>query len=187
MTSEPPGELTRGSDGQTPSGTRDNTHMHATLFITATVFLLAAIMVGLFEFSRLTTNMGKTARVSFTALGLMLASCNVSGCSALGVSPTMAKNTLSGVASRVDVARLIECGGAESMREVAKCLGARALTEGLEEAIHQAQRLAEDAELAENPGAGADDLSDEQRGALASELDVALDHLGEEIAIANAL
>lgn len=102
------------------------------------------------------------------------------GSSAQSSSTTVKE--LSAVMSRVDVPRLLQCTQAGEPIQVAKCLGARALTEGLEEAIHRATTLAEDGELASNPMAGADDLSDADKRALAGQLDAALEDLAVQIA-----
>ncbi|MGH1343804.1 MAG: hypothetical protein ACRBN8_19765 [Nannocystales bacterium] len=96
------------------------------------------------------------------------------------------QQSLAAVISRVDVPRLLECAHYGPTKEAAACLGARALTEGLEEAMHQATMLAENAQEASNPQAGAADMSAEQEAVLAADLDAALDHLALEIAAANA-
>ncbi len=115
------------------------------------------------------------------AVCLVLSACDT-GCAALG----KAAPTLESVMGRVDAGKLIACIDAGAPRDVARCLGARALTQGLELALEEATRLAEDAQLAAEGGAGAADLSPEQRDALAAELDAALDTLAVELDKANA-
>ena len=61
------------------------------------------------------------------------------------------------------------------------------MTEGLRIAFEEATRLAEDAELAADGGAGAADYTPHQREVLAGELDASLDRLAAEISAANAL
>lgn len=102
-------------------------------------------------------------------------------------SPQQRAQSLASVMSRVDVPRLLDCARFGVTKEAAKCLGARALTEGLEEAIHQATTLAESAQSAGNPQAGAGDMNADQEAVLAADLDAALDRLALEIASANAL
>lgn len=109
------------------------------------------------------------------------AACDLSGCAAA----QQAGPTLAAVVSRVDVPRLLECASAGEPKAVARCLGARALTEGLRIALDRATSLAEDAELASTKGAGAADMTDADRAQLALELDQALDTLAVEIAAAN--
>lgn len=109
------------------------------------------------------------------------------GCASSPEARAQQQQTLAAVVSRVDVARLLECSKHGISREAARCLGARALTEGLEEAIHQATTLAENAQEAANPRAGAADMDADQEAVLAEDLDAALDHLAVEIAGANAL
>lgn len=123
--------------------------------------------------------------VSTYALGFLIMGCEP-GCAGGQLTPG-AQKTLEGVVSRVDVSRLLQCAGAGDMKAVAKCLGARVVTEGLEEALYRARTLAEQAEEAGNEAAGAADMTDEQKVALATDLDAALDDLGVEIAKANNL
>ena len=122
--------------------------------------------------------MAMKIRTQILSLSLfLLASCDVAGCS----GAAMRGPTLSQVMARVDVPRLLECAARPSGKEIAKCLGARALTQGLQIAIEEARKLAEDAELASS-GAGASDYSDADRAALAEELDAAMNTLASEIA-----
>jgi len=130
-------------------------------------------------------SVSRTRHLSMFALGLLAMGCEPA-CASGQLTPG-AKRTLGEVVSRVDVARLLQCGGAGDATAIAKCLGARVLTEGLEEAIFRAQSLAEQAEQAGNEAAGADDMTVEQKNALAVDLDNALDQLGHEIAVANEL
>jgi hypothetical protein len=91
--------------------------------------------------------------------------------------------SLGSVMSRVDIPRLLDCAKVlPDGAAAARCLGARALTNGLQIALDEALRLAEQAKDAGADGAGADDMSphDEQR--LAAELDASLDRLASEIA-----
>lgn len=62
----------------------------------------------------------------------------------------------------------------------ARCLGAEAATQGLQIALDRALELAEKARDADGP-TGADDMSDDERRALAGQLDEALLELGQEI------
>ncbi|MCR9162875.1 MAG: hypothetical protein ACE37F_14245 [Nannocystaceae bacterium] len=109
------------------------------------------------------------------------------GCASSPEARARQQQTLAAVVSRVDVARLLECSKHGISREAARCLGARALTEGLEEAVLQATTLAENAQEAANPRAGAADMDADQEAVLAADLDIALDRLAVEIAGANAL
>ncbi len=117
------------------------------------------------------------------ALSLAVVACDVSGCATLA----KAGPTLEAVVGRVDAQRLLDCLDAGAPKQVAVCLGARAVTEGLSIALEEASRLAEDAQLAAEGGAGAADLTPEQRDALALELDHALDRLADELDKANSL
>lgn len=110
--------------------------------------------------------------VSALALGAML-----SGCAHLGPA-------LGAVMSRVDVPTVIECFRQPTAKAKAICLGVEVLTPGVEVALEKAARKAEEARDAAGP-AGADDMTDAQRRALAAELDAALDELGAEIDAAN--
>lgn len=92
--------------------------------------------------------------------------------------------TLGQVVGRVDVGRLIECASMSGM-DRARCLGASLLTTALNVAVDKAADLAERAKSAVNAGAGADDMTDEERNRLAVELDAALDEVGLEIAKAQ--
>ncbi len=122
--------------------------------------------------------MAMNIRTKMLSLSLfVLASCDVAGCS----GSAMRGPTLSQVMARVDVPRLLECAGRPSGKQIAKCLGARALTQGLQIAIDEARRLAEDAELASS-GAGAADYNADDRAELAIELDAALQAVASEIA-----
>lgn len=109
------------------------------------------------------------------------------GCATTPAQRADRQKTLAAVVSRVDVARLLECAHYGLTKQTAACLGARALTEGLEEAIHQATTLAESARAVGNPQAGADDMDADQEAALAEDLDASLDRLAVEIANANTL
>ncbi len=113
---------------------------------------------------------------------LLVTACDT-GCAALSALP---RPTLSQVMARVDVHRLLECAELPTGREIAKCLGARALTQGLELAIEEARKLAESAQLAGNGGAGAADYTDADRLRLASDLDAALDVVATEIAATHS-
>lgn len=97
-----------------------------------------------------------------------------------------AKPTLDAVLARADVPRLLECAALPTTAEAAKCLGAEVLTQGLEVALERATGLAEEAQEAANPGAGAADMDAAQREVLAAELDEALDDLAREVAAAKA-
>ena len=114
---------------------------------------------------------------------LLICACDVSGCAAL---PSGNRPSLEAVISRVDVPRLLECAGAGSGVEIAKCLGARAMTEGLRIAVEEATRLAEDAELASAKGSGAAAYTASQRQSLAVERAQALDAVASEIAATNS-
>lgn len=105
---------------------------------------------------------------------------------ALGCTPSAASvvPTLGEVVGRVDVPRLLECA-AKSGTDRARCLGASALTTALDLAVDKAADLAEQAKDAANAGAGADDMTDRERSALAVELDKALDVVGREVAAAG--
>ena len=122
-------------------------------------------------------------------LGLMTAAAvsPIVGCATSPQARAARQQTLSAVVSRVDVARLLDCSKHGFTKDAAKCLGAAALTEGLEEAMHQATLLAEAAQEAGNPHAGAADMDADQEAALAADLDSALDELAFEIAAANTL
>lgn len=92
--------------------------------------------------------------------------------------------TLGEVLYRVDVPRLLECrdaGGGDPKR-IAACLGAEALTQGLQIALDKAIEKAEEARASAHPGAGAADLTELDRDRLALELDRALDELAAQIA-----
>lgn len=92
--------------------------------------------------------------------------------------------TLGQVVGRVDVGRLIQCASMSGM-DRARCLGASVLTTALDIAVDKAAELAERAKDAVNAGAGADDMTDAERDALAAELDAALDEVGLEVAKAQ--
>jgi hypothetical protein len=86
--------------------------------------------------------------------------------------------SLGEVVRRVDVGRLLECAG-RSGWERARCLGAAVLSPALDLAVDRAAGLAERAQQAMTPGAGADDVDPD---ALAAELDAALADVAREIA-----
>jgi len=121
-----------------------------------------------------------------TMATVLPAGMTISACASSPEQRAERHQTLAAVVSRVDVPRLLECAHYGPTKEAAACLGARALTEGLEEAMHQATMLAELAQEASNPQAGAADMSAEQEAVLAADLDAALDHLAVEITAANA-
>ncbi len=121
------------------------------------------------------------ALITSTVLSPML------GCASSPQQRSARQQSLGAVLSRVDVARLLDCSRHGLTKATAKCLGAGVLTEGLEEAIHQATTLAEAAQEAGNPHAGAGDLDEGQEAVLAQDLDAALEHLALEIAAANTL
>lgn len=125
--------------------------------------------------------LARITRLPMLALLLSVSACDLSGCAAV----SKAGPTLQAVVSRVDVPRLLECASAGEPKDVARCLGARALTEGLRIALERATSLAEDAQLASTKGTGAADMTDADRAALAAELDEALDTLAVEIAATN--
>lgn len=128
--------------------------------------------------TRLRTHCLLLASALAVPLTLGVGACELSGCAAgSNVGPT-----LQSVVARVDVPRLLECAQAGDAKAAAKCLGARALTEGLRLAMEEATRLAEDAQLASAKGAGAADMSEPERAALAMQLDHSLDRLADEIA-----
>lgn len=88
---------------------------------------------------------------------------------------------LGAVVSAVDVRRIVQCGAhLPDYKAAAQCLGAEAVTQGLRIALDRAVPLAEQALEAAGP-AGADDMTDEDRAELASELDEALEALAVEI------
>jgi hypothetical protein len=116
-----------------------------------------------------------------SVLLLLLSGCEL-GCAALD-SP--AGRTLEAVVSRVDMSRLIECAELGPTEAAARCLGARVLTEGLRVAVEHASELAEQAERASSPHAGAADIDAEGKAQLAAELDAALYAVGVEVAAAN--
>ena len=118
----------------------------------------------------------KLLRIFPFTFTLMLAACDT-GCAAL----SSAAPTLESVVQRVDTQKLLGCLDAGAPKDVAVCLGATTLTEGLRIALEEASQLAEDAQLATDNGAGAADLSDAERRALASKLDAALDRLAVEV------
>ena len=128
---------------------------------------------------------GQLSKAAACSFGVLLMGCEPACASGGGLSPG-AKKTLEQVVSRVDVPRLLACAEAGDAKAVAKCLGARVLTEGLEEALLRATQLAEQAEEAGNEAAGASDITEAQKAALAVELDQALDDLATELARANA-
>ena len=112
------------------------------------------------------------------------AGCDQASCQAVSEA---AKPTLDAVLARADVPRLLECAALPTPKDAATCLGAEALTQGLEVALERATNLAEQARDASNPSAGAADMDDGQREVLAGELDAALDDLAREVAAANAV
>lgn len=112
-------------------------------------------------------------------LALSLGACDQASCTA---ASNAAKPTLDAVMARADVPRLLECAAIADLETAAKCLGAEALTLGLEVALERAANLAEQARDASNPQAGAADLDASQRAALAADLNDALDELAREIA-----
>ena len=115
-------------------------------------------------------------------LALTAAACDQASCQA---ASSAAKPTLDAVMARADVPRLLECTALPTIEDAAKCLGAEALTQGLEFAIERAVKLAEEARDAANPQAGAADMDAGQRADLAADLDHALDDLARQIAAAN--
>lgn len=117
------------------------------------------------------------------SFALIFAACDQASCEAVS---THAKPTLDAVLARADVPRLLECAALPTTQDAAKCLGAEVLTQGLEVALEHATELAEKARDEANPQAGASDMTDAQREALAAELDDALDDLARELAAANA-
>lgn len=89
--------------------------------------------------------------------------------------------SLGAVMSRVDVPRLLECGDhLPDYKEAAKCLGARALTQGLKIALDAAMSAATRAMGASGP-AGAADVSEEEQAKIAADLDAELQRLAVEI------
>lgn len=118
---------------------------------------------------------------------LLVAALGMAACDASTGCATLQKSgpSLESVIARVDVPRLLSCAGRPT-KEVAKCLGAEALTQGLQIAISEATKLAERAVESGHPGAGADDMTASQRDALAADLDATLYTLATEIAKANA-
>lgn len=123
-------------------------------------------------------------RIIANALTFVLVTAPL-GCGSGCAAASKVVPALEAVMQRTDAKRLLSCLDAGDARAVAKCLGARALTEGLRIALEEASRLAEDAELATEGGAGASDLSSQERDALAAELDQALDRLAVEVEKAN--
>lgn len=117
------------------------------------------------------------------SLALLFAACDQASCEAVS---EQAKPTLDAVLARADVPRLLECTELPTMEEAAKCLGAQVLTQGLEVALERATDLAEQARDAANPQAGAADMTDAQREALAADLDEAMGELAREIAKAQS-
>jgi predicted metal-dependent TIM-barrel fold hydrolase len=126
-------------------------------------------------------------RKTLTKLTLTLATFGLVACASTPAQRHARQKSLAAVVSRVDVARLLDCARHGISKDTARCLGARALTEGLEEAIHQASTLAETARIAGNPQAGAGDMDAEQEAVLAADLDTALEHLALEIAKSNGI
>ena len=107
------------------------------------------------------------------ALSIILAS---SSCGTLSQAGPGIRTVL----ARVDVQRLIQCREAgPEFKQIAKCLGAEAASQGLQIAYDEAVRALEKVRDAGAPGSGA---GDHAKAAAASELDAALDHLGAEIA-----
>lgn len=151
----------------------------------------AAILVALADRPGITRFLLRTRpTIAFLLCVVMLTGAAVYpmlGCASSPEARARQQHSLAAVVSRVDVARIIECSKHGLTTATARCLGARVLTEGLEEALHQANTLAENALDAGNPQAGAADMDAEQDAALAAELDAALDNLAIEIAVANTL
>ena len=115
---------------------------------------------------------------TIAALGLSLTLVASSNCAALGEHGGPSLQT---VLHRVDVPRLLACADAGAPKDIARCLGAEAMTQGLQIALDKALELAQRAQAAGTPGAGAADLDDLGQERLASELDTALDQLAQEI------
>lgn len=88
---------------------------------------------------------------------------------------------LHAILGRVDVPRLLDCAqNLPDYKAAAQCLGAEALTQGVQIAMDRALQAAERAREAGH-GGGAE-LSAEDEQAIAVELDHALDDLGVAIA-----
>lgn len=87
--------------------------------------------------------------------------------------------TLGEVVGRVDVPRLLQCA-IKSGPERARCLGASVLTTALDLAVDKAADLAEAAQNALHPEAGAE-VSEADQARLARELDAALADVAAEI------
>lgn len=99
------------------------------------------------------------------------------GCGSLGGTNAPG---LGAVLSRVDVPRLLSCTSKlPAWVEVARCLGAEAVTQGLKIATQEALDATERARDASGP-AGAE-VSDDERDDLAEDLDEALLELGAQI------
>ncbi len=119
-----------------------------------------------------------SALTSLVAIGSFLI-LTASACTPAQVAAV--RPGLGAVVSAVDVRRLIQCGAhLPDYKAAAQCLGAEAVTQGLRIALDRAHALAERAVEASGP-AGADDMTDDERGLLAAELDDALVQLAVEI------
>lgn len=96
--------------------------------------------------------------------------------------PTQATRppTLGEIVGKVDVRRVVECARQPSPLEAARCLGAQAMTTGLQLALDRAAELAGDAIAAVGPAGAGDVEADDPE--LAADLDQALVALQREIA-----
>ena len=121
---------------------------------------------------------GEGGKIGPAAIVLLLMAAPLMAC---GGAVGSVIPTLGAVLSRVDVPRLLDCAGhLPDYGAAAKCLGARALTQGLRIAMDEAVRAAEQAELL-GSGAGAADASEADKADMAKDLDASLDRLAVEI------
>lgn len=95
-------------------------------------------------------------------------------------TPGMQAPTLGEVVGRIDVRRVIDCAQRPTAADKARCLGAEAMTAGLQLALDRAAELGQ-AAIAAVGGAGAELDED----SLAAELDEALATLAVEVAAAK--
>lgn len=120
----------------------------------------------------------KTAIVLASLLALSAPSCS-------GL-PGYQPPTLDQVVARVDIARAIECAGKGTAKEKARCLGVSLMSDALNLALDEAAKAGR-AAIEAASGAGADDLSDDDRSQIAADCDLALDKLATEIANTRAV
>lgn len=101
---------------------------------------------------------------------------------ALGTSAGCAflQPALGALLSRLDVGRVIACAQMATPEAKARCVGAQAMTAGLDAALSDAARLGELAIDKANRGAGAE-ISPAESRAIARDLDRALNALAAEI------